>query len=314
MQTLRKPFADRLADAVRRRGNPVVVGLDPRLEQLPDRLRPGAGAPLAAQADAFRTFCQGVIDVVAPLVPAVKPQAAFFERLGVPGVAALADVIDYARQKGLLVILDGKRNDIGTTASAYAEAYLGADSAWRADALTVSPYLGTDSLTPFAELAQQRDAGVFVLVKTSNPGGGAFQDLVTDGRPLYRHVAEQVEAFAAVNCGQCGYGAVGAVVGATYPEQLAELRGAMPHCWFLVPGYGSQGGAAADVRAAFDANGLGAVINNSRGIIFAHALKPYADQFGPAHWQEAVEAATRHMIDQLWAETPAGKLVSRIAP
>ncbi len=173
---------------------------------------------------------------MAPLVPAVKPQAAFFEQLGPPGMTALYDVIQYARAAGLIVILDGKRNDIGSTAEAYAEGYLGS-----ADALTVSPYLGEDSLRPFVEVGQRRGAGIFVLVKTSNPGGGQFQDLMADGRPLYRHVGEFVERLAVETAGRNGYGAVGAVVGATYPQQLAELREAMPHTWFLVPGYGAQG-------------------------------------------------------------------------
>ena len=304
-------FADRLDAAIARLKNPVLVGLDPRAERLPEQLveRNAAGDP-AKMAAAYVRFCRGVVDVVAPLAPAVKPQAAFFEQLGPAGMNALAEVIAYARQKGLLVILDGKRNDIGSTASAYARGMLGAGdrSAWGADALTVSPYLGDDSLRPFIDVAIERDAGVFVLVKTSNPGGKMFQDLVADGRPLYRHVAEYVERQAVETLGQCGYGAVAAVVGATYPDQLAELRTAMPHTLFLVPGFGSQGGTARDVAAAFDNRGRGAVVNNSRGIIFAHAADPYRERFGAVGWQEAVEAATLDMIAQLRAETPAGNL------
>jgi len=308
-------FAVRLAAAVQRCQNPVLVGLDPRADQLPtgllaetDRDNP------QAVADAYRVFCQGIIDVVAPLVAVVKPQAAFFEQLGPSGMAALHEVVQYAHGQGLLVILDGKRNDIGSTATAYANGYLGAGqtSPWGADALTVSPYLGDDSLDPFVEVAQERDAGIFVLVKTSNPGGKCFQDLVSDGKPLYSHVASLVEQLAeqTLPAAEEGvpYGAVGAVVGATYPEQLEELRSAMPHSWFLVPGFGAQGGSAADVAGAFDASGLGAVVNSSRGIIFAHARAPYDQQFGAARWQEAVEAATRDMIAQLQAETSAGKL------
>jgi orotidine-5'-phosphate decarboxylase len=298
------PFADRLDAAVRRRGNPVMVGLDPRAEMLPEGMLTLVGdADGARQAAAFGAFCRGVIDVVAPLVPVVKPQAAFFEELGPPGMAVLAETIGYAAEKGLLVILDGKRNDIGSTAAAYARGMLGGrgQSPWGADAITVSPYLGDDSLKPFVEIATKRSAGVFVLVKTSNPGGGMFQDLPCNGRPLYRHVAAYVERLAAETAGACGYGLVGAVVGATYPEQLAELRAEMPHTWFLVPGFGSQGGTAADVAAAFDRQGSGAIINNSRGIIFAHSRSPYAQRFGAARWQEAVEAATREMIEQLKA-------------
>ena len=305
------PFADRLDAAVRRCRNPVLVGLDPRTESLPaeilgDRQNPGP----AEAAAAYGRFCRGVIDVVAPLVAAVKPQAAFFEQLGPAGMDVLAGVIRYAQEKNLLVILDGKRNDIGSTATAYAQGLLGpgGQGSWGADALTVSPYLGDDSLVPFVDVAAKRGAGVFVLVKTSNPGGRMFQDLVAEGRPLYRHVAEYVERQAAATAGQCGYGLVGAVVGATYPAQLVELRAAMPHTWFLVPGFGSQGGTAADVAAAFDARGCGAIVNNSRGIIFAHAIKPYSERYGAARWQAAVEAATRDMIEQLRAATPAGKL------
>jgi orotidine-5'-phosphate decarboxylase len=303
-------FPDRLEAAVRRCRNPVLVGLDPRVESLPRGLLPDAGkSDLAAIATAYGRFCRGVIDVVAPLVPAVKPQAAFFEQIGPAGMAVLAEVIAYAQGKGLLVVLDGKRNDIGSTATAYAQGILGAgQSPWGADATTVSPYLGDDSLQPFVDVAQQRSAGVFVLVKTSNPGGRMFQDLLADGRPIYEHVAQYVESLAAKTAGAGGYGAVGAVVGATYPRQLAQLRGQMPHSWFLVPGFGSQGGAAADVADAFDSRGIGAIVNNSRGIIFAHSLKPYSERFGSSRWQQAVEAAALDMIDQLRAATPAGKL------
>jgi orotidine-5'-phosphate decarboxylase len=304
-------FIDRLNAAVGRLKNPVLVGLDPRLESLPNGLAPaGIEKNWTQQAKAYKRFCRGVIDVVAPLVPAVKPQAAFFEQLGPSGMKALADTIAYAHKKGLLVILDGKRNDIGSTATAYAHGFLGAggESPWGADALTVSPYLGEDSLQPFIDVARKRSAGVFVLVKTSNPGGGMIQDLVADGRPVFAHVADYVERTALSTVGQCGYGIVGAVAGATYPRQLVELRAAMPHTWFLVPGFGAQGGSAADVAGAFDAHGKGAIVNNSRGIIFAHAVKPYSERYGAARWQEAVEAATKDMIAQLRAETPAGKL------
>lgn len=302
-------FGDRLAAAVRRHGNPVLVGLDPRAAQLPPGLLDSGDSHQPTKvADAFRRFCCGVIDVVAPLVPAVKPQAAFFEQLGPAGMQALADCIQHARHAGLLVILDGKRNDIGSTAEAYAEAYLAPAPAanWGSDALTVSPYLGDDSLEPFVAACRSSGTGIFVLVKTSNPGGGTFQDLLCDGQPLYRHVGGLVERLAVATAGECGYGAVGAVVGATYPAQLEELREAMPHAWILIPGFGSQGGTAADVAAGFDARGLGAIVNNSRGIIFAHARQEYAGRRGS--WQAAVEAATRDMIAALRSETPVGKL------
>jgi orotidine-5'-phosphate decarboxylase len=283
-----------------------VIGLDPRWEQLPAGLRQVSIDNSTSRAQAYERFCCDIIDAVASLVPAVKPQAAFFEELGPAGLVALGNIVTYARQQGLLVIMDGKRNDIGSTAEAYARGYLGREgSGWSCDALTISPYLGADSLEPFINVAIKRSAGLFVLVKTSNPGSGMLQDRLIDGEPLYRVVATYVEKQSATHVGESGFGSVGAVVGATYPEQLVELRAAMPHTWFLVPGYGSQGGTAKDVAPAFDANGLGAVINNSRGIIFAHQRPEYKDRFGEAHWQEAVAAATNDMIAQLRAEIPA---------
>ncbi|HOP78520.1 MAG TPA: orotidine-5'-phosphate decarboxylase [Thermogutta sp.] len=308
-------FIDRLESAVRRRRTPVLVGIDPHLELLPPNV--GAGdvenrwmLPREKLAEAVRVFCAGVLDVVASLVPAVKFQLAFFEQLGPEGMRVLLELVARARREGLLVILDGKRCDIGSTAAAYAQGMLGPPSVspWGGDAITVSPYLGEDSLQPFVETAVARQAGIFVLVKTSNPGGGMFQDLVADGMPIYRHVARWVEHQAVTTKGQCGYGDVGGVVGATYREQLVELREAMPHTWFLVPGFGAQGATPRDVAAAFDAAGLGAIVNNSRGILFAYRRREF-ERFGPARWQEAVEAATRDMIEQLRAETPAGRLV-----
>ncbi len=197
----------------------------------------------------------------------------------------------YASQRGLIVIFDGKRNDIGSTAEAYAEGYLGRPRvgdqplrSWEADAITVNPYLGTDGIQPFVDVAAREGGGLFVLVRTSNPSAGEFQDLDCGGRPLYRHVAESTARWAADHRGASGYSLVGAVVGATSPTQLAELREALPGVPFLVPGYGSQGGTARDVAAAFDEDGLGALINNSRGIIFAHARPAYRDRYG-SDWQ-----------------------------
>lgn len=291
-------FGARLADAVREKKNPVMVGLDPRLDRLPQPLvadlREG---DLVAAADAYEQFCREIIDVVAAKVPVVKPQAAFFEQLGPAGMAALFRVIEHARRSGLLVVLDGKRNDIGSTAEGYADAYLGGPSVWGADALTVSPYLGADSLEPFTDRCRKNDAGIFVLVKTSNPGGGHLQDVVgEDGKRIYQRVADHVEQLAAESADDSGYGCVGAVVGATYPEQLAELRAAMPHAWLLVPGFGAQGGSAESVAAAFQ-DGMGAVINSSRAIIFAYAGDRYP--YSEHQWQRAVEEATDDMIEQL---------------
>ncbi|MFO0922255.1 MAG: orotidine-5'-phosphate decarboxylase [Pirellulales bacterium] len=300
-------FSSRLATAVRAKKNAVCVGLDPRWAQLPGALRQQRVETGATRAVIYRKFCFEIIDVVASLVPCVKPQAAFFEALGPQGMVALYEVIKYAHEKGLLVLLDGKRNDIGSTAEAYAESYLGAGdkSAWGSDALTVSPYLGSDSLEPFLVRCDAEQAGIFVLVKTSNPGSGFLQDLKIDEQTIAEKVADWVQAEAAKRVDESGYGSVGAVVGATYPEELAEMRARMPNSWILIPGYGAQGGAASDVAAGFDAQGLGAIVNSSRGIIFAYDSKKYAKV---DKWQGAVEAATKEMIQALQADTPVGKL------
>ena len=297
-------FIARLNDAIRAKRAPVVVGLDPRWDQLPPQLLDATHGEYSNYSDgaaaAFERFCFRIIEVVAPLVPAVKPQAAFFEELGPSGSQVLGAVIRRAREAGLMVICDAKRGDIGSTAEAYARGYLaGSDrnaAPWSADALTVNPYLGPDTLQPFVDVAVKREAGIYVLVRTSNPGAVGFQDLVSEGQTHYRHVAAAVEQLADQTRGDQPYGAVGAVVGATYPQELAELRAAMPHTHFLIPGYGSQGGTAQDIAAAFDADGLGAIVNSSRGIIFAYNNPKYQERFGPDQWEAAVEAATRDMI------------------
>ncbi len=301
------PFGDRLADAVRSKRSAICVGLDPRANALPSGFLTSANLPYKAIAEAYRQFCCEVIDVVAPLVGVVKPQVAFFEQLGPAGMVALGETIEYAISKDLLVIADAKRNDIGTTAEAYAAAFLGRGnaSAWGADALTVSPYLGDDSLQPFVDRCTQTSSGIFVLVKTSNAGSGFIQDLSIDQRTISQRVADWVQSESFRTQGALGYGAIGAVVGATYPNELAELRARMPNAWLLIPGYGAQGGGAKDVAAAFDSNGLGAVINNSRGIIFAYQSARY-QHF--SSWQAAVEAATKEMNDALQAETSVQRL------
>ncbi|MEZ6053276.1 MAG: orotidine-5'-phosphate decarboxylase [Planctomycetaceae bacterium] len=309
-------YASRLHAKIRETGNAVCVGLDPRLNQLPTAMLPVGFEPSNASWDVsaklYEEFCCRIVDVVAPLVPVVKPQAAFFEELGPPGTLALANVIRYARAAGLIVICDAKRGDIGSTAEAYARAYLAGehvDSAvWGADALTVNPYLGTDTLQPFVDIATERGAGLYVLVRTSNPGAGTFQDRMTDGVRLFEHVAGAVEALSVQTSEGETYGSIGAVVGATYPEELRQLRDIMPHVPLLVPGYGSQGGSAADVAGAFDAEGLGAVVNSSRGIIFAASQEPYRSQYGPEDWEQAVKAATQAMIEDLAKHTSTSAL------
>jgi orotidine-5'-phosphate decarboxylase len=285
-------FSDRLADAVRRRG-PLCVGIDPRWESLPKSIRETyAGRGPAGVAKAFEVFAARILDLTGDFAAVVKPQAAFFELAGPDGMRSLQTVLQRARELGFVTILDAKRGDIASTAAAYAEAAFG--ETWNADALTVNPYLGRDAVEPFLAVAKKAGRGVFVLVRTSNAGAGLFQDLVSDGKPLHRHVAAAVAEWNATTLGACGLGDVGAVVGATHPRELAELRGAMPDVWFLVPGYGAQGASAADVRAAYRPDGLGAVVNSSRGITFP---------FHPddANWESKIVEAARKAQAELKA-------------
>jgi len=300
-------FADRLCEAVERKGNAVVVGLDPRLESLPEELlavcRETYGDTTRAAAEALWRFNRDIIDAVHDLVPVVKPQLAFYERYGLEGLQAYVRTVRYARAAGLLVIADAKRNDIGPTAVGYAEAFLGPTQVFaqtvpgdfEADALTVNAFLGSDGIKPFIDQAQQHGRGLFVLVKTSNASSGELQDLPVAGGPLYAHLGQLVETWGATSRGSCGYSAVGAVVGATYPEQAQALRALMPHTIFLVPGYGAQGATAADVIGCFDARGYGAIVNASRSLLFAFRAPAYAAMAYPA----AARAATQHMIHAL---------------
>lgn len=302
-------FADRLSDICRARGNAVCVGLDPRWDALPLEIRARhADGTLDGVARAFEEFCVRVIDLVAPLVPVVKPQSAFFEACGPAGMTALQNVLRHARTRGVLTVLDGKRNDIATTAAAYADAALGGvmidgqrHAVWDADALTVNPYLGRDAVEPFLQSARRDGRGVYLLVRTSNPGARLFQDLGCGGQPFYVRVAEAVRAWSRESLGREGLGDVGAVVGATYPAELRELRQALPEVPFLVPGYGAQGGGAADVAAAFRDDGLGAIVNNSRGIIAS--FRPDTDD-----WPGAVVVATQKMIQELREGTSMAQL------
>jgi orotidine-5'-phosphate decarboxylase len=265
-------FSDRLAEAVRKKG-PLCVGIDPRWESLPKSFRIYPSRDGAAEG--CEQFSLRVLELVAPYCGIVKPQAAFFELYGFRGMEALDGVLHQAKEMGFVTILDAKRGDIASTATAYADAAFGGCTingetfpVWDADSLTINPYLGRDAVEPFLTAAKKSDRGVFVLVRTSNPGAGLFQDLVCDGKPVYRHVADEVVRWNASTLGACGLGDVGAVVGATHPRELAELRAAMPNVWFLVPGYGAQGGTAADVKVAYRADGLGAIVNSSRGVTF----------------------------------------------
>lgn len=283
-------FADRLTRAVEKAGNPIVVGLDPHLALLPDEFKVARDprATREERAEAVVSFLTEIIDACAGRVPAVKPQSAFFEVLGADGVRAFERVVQIAKAAGLLVIGDVKRGDIGSTAAAYAQACLaGPETEIMCDAATVNPYLGTDSVQPFLEACSQAGAGIYVLARTSNPSSAEFQTLHVGGETtLVEHVADAIARWGKGLVGESGWSSVGAVVGATHPDELRRLRERMPQTPFLIPGYGAQGGRASDIKGAFDESGLhGALVNSSRGILFAW------QKDAEAHWKDAAVRA-----------------------
>lgn len=291
---------DRLIAKIKETGNPSVVGLDAKLDYVPEYLiqkfQEEDGASLQTAARAIFAFNKAIIDEICDIVPAIKPQSAYYEMYGYYGMKTLAETISYAKLKGMFVITDGKRNDIGATMQAYTAAHLGTVKIgdneiepFGADALTVNGYLGTDGINPLLEVCKSRDKGIFVLVKTSNPSSGELQDKLIDGEPLYARMGDLCETWGADTIGEYGYSAVGAVVGATYPEQLRELRARLPHTFFLVPGYGAQGGGAEGVAGAFDENGLGAIVNSSRAIMCAYQKEDCdPKEFAKAARREAI--------------------------
>jgi len=279
---------DRLQKLIIEKKNPTVVGLDPRPEYLPPDLLAQyvkAGAEtLEDVADAFYAFNCGLIDALCDIAPAVKPQSAYYELLGPAGVSALHQTVQYAKSKGMYVIIDGKRNDIGSTAAAYSDAYLGRIkigerefAPFDADSLTVNAYLGSDGILPFVENCKRFDKSIFALVKTSNPSSGELQDLFCGDRTLYTAMGDLLARISHDTIGSYGYSAVGAVVGATYPSDARTLRERLRHTFFLVPGYGAQGGGAEDVVPCFDQFGRGAIVNSSRGIMCAWKKSPVGD-------------------------------------
>jgi orotidine-5'-phosphate decarboxylase len=290
-------FADRLAEAVGRKRTQLVVGLDPRLDLLPMELRGEAVLGRAAAASSVARFCKGIVDAVGPYVVAVKPQSAFFEALGSDGFRALEEVCEYARAAGLLVVADAKRTDIGSTSRAYAEAFLEPrdESPPLADAMTAGPYLGLDSVEPFLAACRRHGAGVFFLVRTSNAGAVDVLDLaLSDGRPLWHHVAELVREWGEPLVGAEGLSSVGAVVGATHPRAVSEARRLLPQTPMLLPGVGAQGATPADVARAFTAGPASALVTASRSVIFA-----YRDS--EADWRSAAAAEAQQLSAQVWA-------------
>jgi orotidine-5'-phosphate decarboxylase len=287
-------FADRLIDACRAKGGPVCVGLDPAWEDMPEVFRRESDGDAAARAGGVTKFLSAALDVVAPHVPVVKPNLGFFEALGPAGHYAWYDVVAAARGKGLLVIGDVKRGDIGNTAEGYARAHFDLAGC---DAVTLHAYLGRDSLEPFVERCRKAGRGAYVLVKTSNPGSADLQDLEVGNLRVFEEVAVLLRDWAAGEglVGKRGWSSLGAVVGATHPAEVALLRRMLPGVPFLLPGYGAQGGTAKDCAAAFDGSGDGAVVNSSRGILLAWKKGPLAVKHGEARWEKAVEEAVLEM-------------------
>ena len=299
---------NKLDSKIQKLNAPVVVGLDPMLDYVPEFIRKKAyaeyGETLKGAAEAIFEYNKGIIDATYDLIPAVKPQIAMYEQFGIEGLHAFKKTVDYAKSKALVVIGDIKRGDIGSTSSAYAVGHLGGVKvgntlcrAFDEDFITVNPYLGSDGVNPFIDVCREEGKGIFVLVKTSNPSSGEFQDKLTDSRPLYELVGEQVAKWGETHMGE-SYSYVGAVVGATYPEMGKILRKLMPKTYILVPGYGAQGGKAADLAPYFNEDGLGAIVNSSRGIIAAYKQEKYKE-YGEKNYADASRAAVIDMIEDI---------------
>ena len=295
----------RLIEKIKEKKAPICIGLDPMLNFIPGHIKEEAfatkGESLEAVAEAIYNFNKAIVDECFDLIPAVKPQVAMYEQFGIAGLIAYEKTVTYCQEKGLLVIGDVKRGDIGSTSAAYATAHLGKINVgsktfepFHSDFLTVNPYMGSDSINPFVDECVKNDKGLFVLVKTSNPSSGEFQDRLIDGKPLYEHVASKVMEWGERSM-DGEYSNVGAVVGATYPQMSEILRKIMPNTYFLVPGYGAQGATAADLRPCFNKDGLGAIVNSSRGIIAAYKNDKYRD-FGDKDFAKASREAAIDMI------------------
>jgi orotidine-5'-phosphate decarboxylase len=297
-----KNFATRLWEAVDQKNNAAMVGLDPRPDHFPEPFRSRAQQGGSEAASAMVQYHRELLDVLAPKVPVIKPQAAFFEAMGMDGYNAMLDAVAYTKEKGMLVVLDAKRGDIGSTSTAYAEAYFSGTACPPADALTINPYLGEDACQPFLEVAKKHGAGLFILVKTSNPGAGLFQDHGTP--PLADRVAEAVHRWGQTDLEASGnWSSVGAVVGATRPAELEHFRKLMPNTPLLLPGFGFQGGSADGLQAAFNQQGHGGIVNSSRGILWAHERE---DLQHLSNWQGRVDTAVDEMIAALAPVQKAG--------
>lgn len=298
---------DKLIDKIKQTQNPTVMGLDPRYEMLPNPIKQKYQGSVEKICEGIWEYNQTLMDSVEDIIPAIKPQMAFYEMFGIEGIKCFKKTCQYAKEKGMLVIVDAKRGDIGSTATGYSNAYLGKTSMGEfqeafvdVDFLTVNPYLGSDGIKPFIEDCKKYDKGIFVLVKTSNPSSGELQDLkLENGTTIYETVGNLVEIWGEELRGENGYSSVAAVVGATYPEQLQTLRKQMPHTFFLIPGYGAQGGKAEDIALGFDENGIGGIINNSRGLMCAYKSERWKDEFSEEEYAKATHAEAIRMRDEL---------------
>lgn len=299
---------NKLVEKIKKTGAPIVVGLDPMMNYIPDWIVEKAfaeyGETIEGACEAVWQYNKGIIDATYDLIPAVKPQIAMYEQFGVEGLKVFQKTVDYCKEKDIVVIGDIKRGDIGSTSTAYAVGHLGkvkigskTFKTFDEDFVTVNPYLGSDGINPFIDVCKEENKGIFVLVKTSNPSSGEFQDRLVDGRPLYEIVGEQVAKWGESHMGD-SYSYVGAVVGATYPEMGKVLRKLMPKTYILVPGYGAQGGKAEDLVHYFNEDGLGAIVNSSRGIIAAYKQEKYAN-FGAANYADASRQAVIDMIEDI---------------
>lgn len=297
---------DELIGKIKEINNPTVIGLDPRYDILPECIKSKYGTDLKSVCSAMWEFNKNLIDNVCDIIPAVKPQAAFYEALGLDGIELLKKTCNYAKEKGMIVILDAKRGDIGSTSKAYSNAYLGKTkvgeneySSYDVDFLTVNPYLGVDGIKPFVEDCEKYEKGIFVLVKTSNPSSSELQDLrLEDGETVYEKVGNLVSDWGKDLIGEYGYSSVAAVVGATHPKQLKELREKMPHTFFLIPGYGAQGGKAEDIALAFK-DGIGGIVNASRSLMCAYKSDLWKEKYGDEKYAEATRQEAIRMRDEL---------------
>lgn len=304
---MKSNMMDNLIDKIKEKNSPIVMGIDPRYEMIPDCVKSKYSKDMAGFAESSVEFAKNLIDATYDIIPAIKPQLAYFEMMGPSGLNAFQKIVDYAKSKGLIVIADAKRGDIGTTSQGYSNTFLGKTSLedyqetiYDTDFVTVNPYMGTDCVKPFIEDSKKYNKGVFVLVKTSNKSSGELQDLkLENGKKVYEQVATLVEEWGKDLIGEYGYSSISAVVGATYPEQLKEIRKLSPHTFFLIPGYGAQGGKAEDIALGFDENGLGGIINASRSLMCAYKSEMWKTKFTEEQYAKATRAEAIRMRDEL---------------